>query len=197
MRGKSAVPKLVQVAMTLERQSMQFYCLLESQFTHPEELRNFWFDMAQHESRHFGALALVAGLMQGQPRRALGAGRALRPERTAEMGRLLRRCLREARRGVTLERAFEMALEIESSEIEELVLDLTEELRGETEREKAAKLLIHDLGDLTYMIEKYTHNAQLLAKADALLERQVRRLHSSTPGGRVVPLRQVARGARS
>lgn len=197
MRKKRSVQKLIEAAMNLERQTMELYCLLENRFSQPEELRNFWFDMAQHESRHFGALALVAGLMHGQPQRSLGARRSLEPEHVAEMQRLLRRCLREARKGVSLERAFEMALEIESSEIEELVLDLTEELRGEAEREKAAKLLIHDLGDLTYMIEKYTHNAELLAQADALLERQVRRLQPSAAGGRVVPLRQAARAGRS
>lgn len=196
------VQKLIEQAMELERQTMELYCLFETQFSQPEELRNFWFEMAQHESRHFGALALVAGLMRGESARPLAAGSRFRPEHVAELRRLLRRYLREAGKGVSLERAFEMALTIESSEIEDVVLDLTEELRGEAEREKAARLLIHDLGDLTYMIEKYTQNADLLARADALLESQVRRLQPATTAARArsarpQPVRRVVlRSAR-
>ena len=58
----------------------------------------------------------------------------------------------EAARGLTLRRAFEIALSIEGSEIEDLVLDLLAALKGETERERAMQLLIHDLADLSYML---------------------------------------------
>ncbi len=175
-KRQPGVKRLIERAMELERQTMELYCLFETRFSEPEEVRSFWFEMAQHESRHFGALALVAGLLRGQSPRPLAASCGFRPEHLAHLRGLLQRFLREAQRGVSLERAFEMTLEIESSEIEEVVLDLTEQLRGEAEREKAAKLLIHDLGDLTYMIEKYTHNQELLARADELLEKQVNRL---------------------
>jgi len=40
-------------------------------------------------------------------------------------------------------------------------------------RERAIQLLIHDLGDLSYMIERHTPNEKLLARADALIERHV------------------------
>ena len=56
----AALRRLINAAMDLERQTMHLYCIFESRFSEPEELRAFWFDMAQHESRHFGALALVA-----------------------------------------------------------------------------------------------------------------------------------------
>jgi hypothetical protein len=139
-------------------------------------LRGFWFDMAQHESRHFGALALVAGLLESAPRRSLRVAKSFTPKRIRHLRGLLARLQAEAARGVTAERAFEIALEIEGSEIEEVVLDLLQALKGEEERERAVKLLIHDLGDLSYMIEKHTDNQQLLGRADALLEIQVGRL---------------------
>ena len=37
-------------------------------------------------------------------------------------------------------------------------------------------MLIHDLGDLSYMIERYTPDEGLLARADALVERRVGKL---------------------
>lgn len=162
--------------MELERRTMQLYCLFESQFTRPEELRTFWFDMAQHESRHFGALAFVSGLLESASGRRLPLTPSLTPARIRHLRSVLDACLKEASRPVTIERAFEIALEIEGSEIEDVVLDLLHALKGEAERERAAKLLIHDLGDLSYMIEKYTRDHALLERADALLEHRVERL---------------------
>lgn len=176
--------------MDLERRTMHLYCIFESQFTEPEELRTFWFDMAQHESRHFGALALVAGLLESPSNRRLRAATALTPARVHHLRRLLSRFQAEAQRGVTTERAFEIALEVEDSEIEDVVLDLLQTLKGEAERERAVKLLIHDLGDLGYMIEKHTSNHDLLARADALLEQQVHRLRLK-PAKPKRPLRAV------
>ena len=170
---------------------MHLYCVFESQFGGQEELRTFWFDMAQHESRHFGALALVAGMLESASKRNLPAATALTPARVQHLRRLLARLQTEAERGVTPERAFEIALEVEGSEIEDVVLDLLEALKGEAERERAMKLLIHDLGDLSYMIEKHTSNHDLLARADELLEQQVGRLRPKATPPRV--LRQVKR----
>lgn len=173
----SALRRLIEAAMELERRTMHLYCKFESQFAAVEELRAFWFDMAQHESRHFGALALVAGLLESASKHSLHV-MALTPSRVQHLRRLLARFHAEADRGVTSERAFEIALEVEGSEIEDVVLDLLQSLKGEAERERATKLLIHDLGDLSYMIEKHTDNHELLARADALLEHRVGRLQA-------------------
>jgi rubrerythrin len=175
-RSTTALRRMIEAAMDLERRTMHLYCVFERQFTEPEELRAFWFDMAQHESRHFGALALVAGLLESAAQRGLRPVTALTAARVNDLRRLLARSLAEAERRVTIERAFEMALAIESSEIEDVVLDLLQVLKGEGERERAVKLLIHDLGDLSYMIEKHTSNHELLTRADQLLEKQVGRL---------------------
>jgi hypothetical protein len=40
-------------------------------------------------------------------------------------------------------------------------------------------LLIHDLGDLSYMIERYGGSKALLAKADERIEHQLLRLRGS------------------
>ncbi|GIW45760.1 MAG: hypothetical protein KatS3mg077_3042 [Candidatus Binatia bacterium] len=176
LQRQQELEALIREAMELERQTMELYCKFESMFSRPEELRSFWFDMAQHESRHFGALALVAGLLRGRSARPLNLQGHLHPERLEHLRECLRSAHREVDRGVTLARAFAIALEIESSEIEDVVLELIHELRGDAEREKAVQLLLHDLGDLAYMVEKYARDPSLLARADALLESQVERL---------------------
>jgi rubrerythrin len=178
-RPPELLRKLIEVAMDLERRTMQLYCRFETLFPKPEEVRRFWFEMAQHESRHFGALALVAGLLESAPERTLPAAPALTREHVVRFRELLSAAETEAARGLTLPRAFEIALAIEGSEIEDLVLDLLAGLKGETERERAVQLLIHDLGDLSYMIEKYGGSKGLLAKADARIEQQLFRLRGA------------------
>lgn len=173
--------QLIAVAMEFERRTMQLYCHYESLFPAPDEVRVFWFDMAEHESRHYGALAMVAGLLECAPQRTLPAAPALTRAHVEHLRTLLDKAEAEARAGITLTRAFETALAIEGSEIEDLVLDLLSALKGERERERAVQILIHDLGDLSYMIEKYSPNRALLAKSDKLIEQRVTRLRNPSP----------------
>jgi hypothetical protein len=89
------------------------------------------------------------------------------------------------RGGVTLERAFEMALDVEGSELEDVVVDMLSVVRSPRWRERAIQMLVHDIGDLSYMVEKSTKNARLLSRADALLEKHLgelrRRRSPATP----------------
>ena len=62
------------------------------------------------------------------------------------------------------------------TELEDVVVDMMKVVKSPEWRERAIQLLIHDLGDLSYMIERYTPNEALLARADALIERRVGRL---------------------
>ncbi len=190
-RPPELLRKLIEVAMELERRTMQLYCRFETLFPEPDEVRAFWFDMAQHESRHFGALALVAGLLDSAPQRRLPAAPSLTREHVVRFRELLEQAEAEAERGPSLTRAFELALEIEGSEIEDLVLDLLQLLKGETERERAVQTLIHDLGDLSYMIEKYGKSRKLLTQADRRIEQQLQRLKGATgrPAARKRPTR--------
>ena len=113
------------------------------------------------------ALALVRGLLEGTPDRTLPAAPALKREHVVRFRDLLTMAEKEVEEGrVTLARAFEIALAIEGSESEDLVLDLLQVLKRQSERERAVRMLIHNLGDLSYMIEKYGDTKALLAEAD-------------------------------
>jgi hypothetical protein len=194
-RTPAMLRKLIEAAMDLERRTMQLYCRFETMFPEPVEVRAFWFDMAQHESRHFGALGLVAGLLESAPDRTLPAAPRLTKDHVVRLGKLLSAAEAEARRGVGLTRAFEIALSIEGSEVEDLVLDLITALKGESERERAVRLLIHDLGDLSYMIEKYGGSKSLLARADKVIEQQLNRLRT-TPAAPQRPTQPSKKGPR-
>jgi hypothetical protein len=192
-RPPELLRKLIAVAMELERRTMQLYCLYETRFQHPAEVRRFWFDMAEHESRHFGGLAMVAGLLESTPERTLPAAPALTREHVERLRALLDKAEAEARTDITLTRAFETALEIECSEIEDLVLDLLTALKGERERERAVKLAIHDLGDLSYMIERFSNDRALLGRVDRMIERQIHR-HRTGPRRPAAPRLRAVRG---
>jgi hypothetical protein len=167
---------VITAAMDFEHRTMQIYCRFEDAFAEPEEVRAFWFVMARHESQHFGALALVAALLGGNRQRPLPAAPPVTAEQVEQFRSILDRLEEEARGSVSLPRALEMAVEIESSEVEDLVLALLSLLKGARERERAVRSLIHDLGDLSYMIEKYARDRGLLARVDSLIEEQVERL---------------------
>ena len=72
-----------------------------------------------------------------------------------------------------IERAFEMAIDLEGSELEDVVVELLHVVREKAVRDQAIKLLIHDLSDLSYMVEKFTQNETLLARADELVDRRI------------------------
>ena len=175
---RSKIAGLVHGAMELERRTMELYCRFEVLFPKPEAVRSFWLDMAEHESRHVGALALVSGLLENDSPRRMPPVPAKAEAHVARLDRLLQRAAGEVDRGVSLQRAFEIALEIESSEVEDLVLDLLQLMKGRRERERAARSLIHDLSDLSLMIERYANDPVLLDRADRVVERELRRHRS-------------------
>lgn len=189
LRPPEVLRELISVAMDLERRTMQLYCNYESLFTSPDEVRAFWFDMAEHESRHYGALAMVAGLLDCTPERTLPAAPRLTHAHVLRLRTLLSKAEAEVSSGLSLTRAFETALTIEASEIEDLVLDLLSALKGESERERAVQILIHDLGDLSYMIEKYASSRALLARVDRIIQQQVKRLRPTTIRARAARVR--------
>src|SRR5512143_217326 len=102
LRPPELLRKLIEVSMDLERRTMQLYCRFEALFPKPEEVRRFWFEMAQHESRHFGALALVAGLLESAPERTLAAAPTLTREHVVRFRELLSSAEAETESGVTL-----------------------------------------------------------------------------------------------
>jgi rubrerythrin len=176
------IREVLKTAIVLEERTMELYVRFVHAFPEPEEVRNFWFGMAKHEAGHCGALGLVESIVKTDPAR-VSAKTVLFDEGTiTRLRTLLSGYMREAKRGVTLERAFEMAVDVEASELEDLVVDMLSVVRSARWRERAIQLLIHDLGDLSYMVERYTKNDELLARADALIERRRGGLVQPPPG---------------
>lgn len=170
---RTTIVEVLDVALELERKTMALYASFLSTFSDDEELRQFWFNMARGEAAHCGALMLVECMVRDDP--DLGGDAKIRFDMSTgvRLRSLLAGYRREQRRGVTAERAFEMAVDLEGSELEDVVVDLLQVVRDPGWRDQAVKMLVHDMGDLSYMIEKFTDNADLLARADALVESRV------------------------
>ena len=170
---RATIREVLDVAIELERKTMALYTILVRTFKNTDDLRGFWFSMARHEAGHCGALALVESLLESDP--TLAGDRKVWFDDTtvARLRALLTAYSKEARRGVDVERALTMALDIESSELEDVVVDLLQVVKDRRWRDQAVQMLIHDLGDLSFMIEKYTTDEKLLARADELVEHRV------------------------
>jgi rubrerythrin len=170
---RATIREVLDTALELERKTMQLYTTFVTVFRSDEEIRRFWFAMARHEAGHCGALTLVESLVDSDP--SLVAERQVWFDETtvARLRTLLAAYLKEARGGVTIKRALAMALDIEASELEDVVVDLLQVVKDRRWRDQAVQMLIHDLSDLSFMIEKYTRDEILLARADDLVDQRV------------------------
>jgi rubrerythrin len=164
--------------MELEKRTMELYTAFVSQHAREPELYKFWLTMARHEAGHFGALALVESMIQNDPHLEVGGKVWFDDVTVVRLRSLLSVYLREAKKPVTIERALEMAIDLESSELEDVVADLMQVVKDSVWREQALQFLIHDLGDLSFMVEKFTRDPKLLRRADDLLDRRVKALRS-------------------
>ena len=170
---RTTIREVLDTAIELEKKTMALYVEFVKAFPRPAEVRNFWFGMARHEAAHCGALALVESILESDPKAAAKTRVWFDPTTVTRLRALLAAYHRETRGGLSLERAFEMTIDIEGSELEDVVVDMLSVVKSPEWRARAIQLLIHDLGDLSYMIERHTQNAKLLARADALIERHV------------------------
>ena len=166
------IRQVLDTAIELEKKTMALYVAFVKAFPRPEEIRNFWFTMARHEAFHCGALALVESIVESD-RGAAQTRVWFDPSVVSRLQALLTAYQREAKRGVRLERAFEMAIDLESSELEDLVVDMLKVVKSPQWRDRAVQMLIHDLGDLSYLVERHTKDETLLARADALMEHRI------------------------
>ena len=185
------VREVLGTALELERKVMELYVALLRVFPRPEEVRDFWFGMARHEAGHCGALLLVEAIVKVDPERRAGATVWFDHAVVTRLRALLGAYGKEIRAGVTLERALEMAVDLEASELEDLVVDLLGVVRSERWRDRAVQMMIHDMGDLSYMVERYTKNEELLARADMLIEQ---RRGGVAESNRAKALRKARRG---
>ena len=178
---RATIKDILRTALDMEKKTMALYTRFARVFDSHEELRTFWFTMARHEAGHLGALHMVESVLESEPTLAENTKVWFDPSTVVRLRALLNVYSREAAKGVPVERAFEMAIDIEGSELEDVVVELLHLVKEKALRDQAIKLLIHDLSDLSYMVEKFTQNESLLARADELVDRRVDTLRVAPP----------------
>jgi len=157
---------------------MRLYVEIGNRFRGRPKVREFWLRMARHEAGHCGALMLIQTVIESAstaPTSAVWFDR----HTIVRLQALLTAYLREARKGVSLARACEMAVDIESSEIEDLVSDLLGVVHDRAWRERAMAMLTHDMEDLAALVEKVCGKGALSERARALVERRTLRSTSA------------------
>jgi rubrerythrin len=185
---RTTIKDILRTAVNMEKKTMALYMRFARLFQEQEELRKFWFAMARHEAGHLGALALVEGVLESEPDLAQNSKVWFDPSSVVRLRSLLSAYNREAVKGLSAERAFEIAIDVEGSELEDVVVELLQVVKEKMIRDQAVKLMIHDLSDLSYMVEKFTQNETLLTRADELVERRVEMLTVLRPEKERSPL---------
>jgi hypothetical protein len=166
----------LQTAIALEKESMALYARIAKLYTDDPTMRDFWFGMARDEARHVGALDLVWTVLDLEGKLDAHCPISLEDSIILRLRDLLGRYQREAIPGLPIERALQMALEVEETELEDLVADLLKAVQAPDEYERCLRLLVHDLGELSYMIEKHCQDPLLLSRCDALCDRHAENL---------------------
>ena len=69
-------------------------------------------------------------------------------------------------------------MEIEETELEDLVGDLLKALQDRDEYQRCQRLLVHDLSELSYMIEQHCPDSDLLYRCDELVNRHAATLNT-------------------
>ncbi|HLH77229.1 MAG TPA: hypothetical protein VKV28_10525 [Candidatus Binataceae bacterium] len=171
--------ELMETTTALEKATMALYACYARVFSADSKLHEFWHSMARDEAGHVGALTLVSTMLEVQ---GLLDEQSPLPLDDAAISRLrvmLERERAAAQPGLTIQRALAAALEVEESEIEDQVGALLKAVHQNDEYERYQRLLIHDMSDLSYMIESYCEDPALLARCDALVERHAQALHGA------------------
>jgi hypothetical protein len=89
-------------------------------------------------------------------------------------------CGRNEDAQISIERSLKMALDVEETELEDLVSDLLKALQKGDEYESCMRMLVHDLGELSYMIEQHCQDPAMLQRCDALVNRHAENLCAKT-----------------
>jgi len=172
--------EVLDTTIALEKQSMALYARFAKIFASESGLQDFWFGMARDEARHVGALALVTTVLDQEAMLDKPSPISLEDATIVRLRSLLEKSQGEAIPGIKLERALEIALAVEETELEDVVSDLLKALQAPDEYEQCLRLLVHDLGELSYMIERHSSNPALLSRCDALVNRHAETLRHTT-----------------
>jgi rubrerythrin len=169
--------EVMETTIALEKQTMALYARFARAFAREPQLHDFWFGMARDEARHVGALDLVSTVLDFEGLLDRPSPVSLENATIVRLRALLDRHSRAA--DVPIARALEIALEVEETELEDLVGDLLKAVEQGDEYERCMRLLVHDLGELSYMIEQHAHDPALLQRCDVLVNRHAETLRRS------------------
>jgi hypothetical protein len=161
--------EVIETTIALEKRSMALYARFAKIFNGQPRLHEFWFGMARDEARHVGALGLVAAVLELE---GVIDGPSPVPVQEAEMIRvseMIEHYMAEPDSAFAIARALAIAVEVEESELEDLVGDLLQALQERGEYERCQRLLVHDLGELSFMIEQHCQDPALLSRCDELV----------------------------
>jgi hypothetical protein len=171
--------EVLQATIALEKKSMALYARLAKRFADNPRLHEFWFGMARDEARHVGALDLVTTVLDFEGVLDRPSPVVLEEAGVARLTKILERGAQQADHGIAVEQALALALEVEETELEDKVGDLLKALQEHDEYERCMRLLVHDLGELSYMIEQYCLDSGLLQRCDELVNHHAETLRRS------------------
>jgi hypothetical protein len=180
-----AVPttrEVLETTIALERRSMALYARFAKIFHSRPAIHEFWFGMARDEARHVGALELVSTVLEFEGVLESPSPVLMHDEVIERLRTLLDSHLRAPGETLALERALAIALEVEETELEDLVGDLLQALQQHDEYARCQRLLVHDLGELSYMIERHCADAALLQRCDELVNHHAETLRKTATG---------------
>jgi rubrerythrin len=161
--------EVLETTIELEKRSMALYARFAKVFAADPGLHEFWFGMARDEARHVGALDLVSTVLEFEGVLDKPSPIPVKAEAVEHLRTLLDHYVREPAETLSLERALAIALEVEETELEDMVGDLLKALQQRDEYERCQRLLVHDLGELSYMIEQHCQDPSLLQRCDELV----------------------------
>jgi len=169
---------VLETTISLEKKSMALYARFAKLFVRDSTLHEFWFGMARDEARHVGALDLVSTVLDFEGVLDRPSPIPLLAETIERLRKLLEHYLGEPDSAFAIERALAIAVEVEETELEDMVGDLLKALQEHDEYERCQRLLVHDLGELSYMIEQHCQDAALLQRCDELVNHHAETLRN-------------------
>jgi len=172
--------QMLETTIDLEKQSMALYARFAKIFAGNPKLRDFWFGMARDEARHVGALDLVETVLDMDGKLDAQSPVSLDDATIGRLRGLLGKYRRDDALPRTIERALAIAVEVEETELEDMVADLLKAVQSPDEYERCMRLLVHDLGELSYMIEQHSQDSALQERCDALVNRHAESLRANS-----------------
>lgn len=108
----------------IERLAAKVYFQLSHLFPHHAELREFWWQMAMDEEQHASVLLACKTIVDKVPRETMNP--SVNQQTAGRLEAQLQSYLDEGSRSISVDRAFNIALEMETSELDIIYTQLLE-----------------------------------------------------------------------